>query len=253
LRQRLIEVFANLHGAGFGDAPRRIVRWFGDLPAVTKLILVGLVLLVLLVLLSPVVAIVAALLFGVSIIALIIRVSQKRSVKEWGIVAVGSVVLMFTFGGISDVLYGIGFVGGGESVSSKEDSSREKVTDTPPASGGVSPSASPSASPYTSPSPSASPYASPLPLAAGDDVDITGEIFGQPQEFNYDGRYVTGQVIDVEGTHIMIVLDPMQGDFILGYPGQTVRVHGEYQGVVSTSGGLSYEAVMADDVESLDE
>jgi len=95
------------------------VEWFRNLPGTPKLIFVGLAVLVLLVLLSPVAAIIAALLFGVSIIALIIRVVQKGSIKNWGIVAVTSVVLMFTFGGISDALYGIGFVGSSGTDSGK--------------------------------------------------------------------------------------------------------------------------------------
>jgi hypothetical protein len=73
-------------------------------------------LLVLLILLSPLAIIIAALLFGVSIIALIIRVAQRRLLKGWGIAAVASLVLMVTFGAMSDVLYGTGFMSG-ESVS----------------------------------------------------------------------------------------------------------------------------------------
>jgi hypothetical protein len=51
----------------------------------------------------------------------------------------------------------------------------------------------------------------------------------------------------------MVISDPMQGGggMLLGFPGQQVRIHGEYQGTVNTSGGGSYEAVMADDVETL--
>jgi hypothetical protein len=45
----------------------------------------------------------------VSIIALIIRMAQKGSIKNWAMVAVASVVLMFTFVGISDALYRIGY------------------------------------------------------------------------------------------------------------------------------------------------
>ena len=53
--------------------PGRAWEWFRDLPSVPKLMIVGLGLLVLLIFLSPLGVIVAALVFGVSIIALIIR------------------------------------------------------------------------------------------------------------------------------------------------------------------------------------
>jgi hypothetical protein len=75
-------------------------------------VIVGLILLVLLIFLSPLAVIVAALLFGLSILALIIRAVQRRSLKGWGIAAVASLVLMLTFGAMSEVLYGTGFMGG---------------------------------------------------------------------------------------------------------------------------------------------
>ncbi len=117
LRQAAGSLRGSFSGLSTDDArrlPGRAVEWFRDLSGVPKLVLVGLAVLALLIILSPVAAIVAALLFGVSIIALIIRVVQKGSIKNWGIVGVASVVLMFTFGGISDALYGIGFGGGSD-------------------------------------------------------------------------------------------------------------------------------------------
>ncbi len=117
LRQATERLRGSLSGVSTDGArrlPGRAVEWFRDLPGIPKLILVGLAVLILLVLLSPVAVIVAALLFGVSIIALIIRVVQKGSLKNWGMVAVASLVLVFVFGGISGALYGVGFGGGSD-------------------------------------------------------------------------------------------------------------------------------------------
>jgi hypothetical protein len=101
------------------------LEWVRQLSTIPKLLVVGLVVglvllvllvwLVLVAVLSPVTGIVCGGLFGVSIIALIIRVAQRRSVRNWAIVAVASVVLMVTFGGISDFVYG-----GGPSGSSSD-------------------------------------------------------------------------------------------------------------------------------------
>jgi len=106
-----------------------------------------------------------------------------------------------------------------------------------------------------SPTSTASSSASPSALSVGDEVDFTGEVFGMSETFNYDGRSVFGQVLDVDGTHIMVISDPMQGGegMLLGFPGQQVRIHGEYQGTVNTSDGGSYDAVMAEEVEVVGE
>jgi 23S rRNA pseudoU1915 N3-methylase RlmH len=66
--------------------------------------------LLLLTVLSPLGLVVAAVLFGIGLIGLVVRVAQRRSIEGWGIVAVGSLALVFAFGGISDALYGTGFV-----------------------------------------------------------------------------------------------------------------------------------------------
>lgn len=91
--------------------PGRALSWFRDLPGAPKLVLVGVTVLVLLVLLSLVALLAAALLFGVSLIALVIRMSQGGSLKGWSMVAVASLVSVFVFGGISGALYGTSFVG----------------------------------------------------------------------------------------------------------------------------------------------
>lgn len=241
--QGLTGRFSNVRSASGGDTlrglPNKAINWFKDLHGVPKLIVVGLVVLVLLVLLSPVAAIVAALLLGVSVIALIIRVAKKGSIKNWGMVTVASLVLMFTFGGISNALYGIGFVGSDESVPSGQYGGGETGTDTPSAGGGQDSS-------YDQPS------APPPAIPDSRQVSFTCEIFGQPQSFNYDGLSVVGQTVDYDGKRIMVILDPMEGGIMLGQPGEQVRVQGEYQGTVTTSSGGSYEAVMADSVERYD-
>ncbi len=108
-----------------------LLRWFSNLPTVAKVAIVGLGVLVLLVLLSPLALLVAALIFGVSLIGLIVRMAQRKSVRGWGIVAVVSLVLMFTFAGISSVLYG-DLLGRGSSKSGKDDKSKlPGVTSTP--------------------------------------------------------------------------------------------------------------------------
>jgi hypothetical protein len=146
--------------------------------------------------------------------------------------------LMFTFAGISNVVYG-----GGGSPPSGHHGGGENKQDAQRAGGGR---ASPSASPIASPSASSASQGT-------NQVTFTCEIFGQPEPIDYDGRQVMGQVVEWNSEHIMVFIDPMQsGDFMLGYPGQHVRVHGEYEGTITTSGGGSYEAVMADSVESVD-
>jgi zinc-ribbon domain len=250
---RLGGSFSGLSTDGARRLPARAVEWFRDLPGIAKLIIVGLVLLVLLILLSPVAVIVAALLLGVSIIALIIRAAQKRSIKNWGIVAVTSVVLMFTFGATSDALYGVGFLGssgsdsgrgGGGGAPPGQDGGGEKGTDTPSAGGGGT------SSPSTSPPAVSS--VSPPAVDVGDDISVTGEVSSQLDQITYEGVLVGVQTLDVEGTRIMILVDSQKGVIWLGLPGHRVRVHGEYQGFISVSGGGSYEAVMADAVERLD-
>jgi hypothetical protein len=121
-----------------------MVGWFRDFPSISKLVIVGLVLLVLLDLLSPVAVTICVLLIGVSIVALIIRVAQRRSVRNWAIVAVASVVLVATFGGI----WGTTVHGGGGSASSGQGGSGGKADSATSDDGGA----------YTPPSPSPRPF-----------------------------------------------------------------------------------------------
>jgi hypothetical protein len=108
---RLREILSGVDANDLRRLPGRILGWFRDLPSVLTLVLVGSIVVILAVLLSPLAALISALVFGVSVIALIVRVAQRGSVKGWGTVAVASLVLMFAFGGISGALYGTGFVG----------------------------------------------------------------------------------------------------------------------------------------------
>lgn len=89
----------------------RALQWFKSLPDVLKLGIVGLIMLMLLTILSPLALVAAALVFGVSIVVLIVRVTQQKSVGSWGLVAAISLVLLFTFGSVSEALYGVGLPG----------------------------------------------------------------------------------------------------------------------------------------------
>lgn len=104
--RRFSEARSGSGGTTLNQLPNKIINWFKDLPSTPKLILVGLVLLLLLVLLSPLAFVVAALLFGASIIALIIRMTRRESVKGWATVAVISIALMFVFGSLTSSIYG---------------------------------------------------------------------------------------------------------------------------------------------------
>jgi hypothetical protein len=121
---RLKEAISDLSTDGIRRLPRRAVEWFRDLSSIPKLVLVGLASLALLVLLSPVALVAAALLFGASIIALIVRVAQRGSIGGWGIVAVVSLVSMLMFAGFSDALYDTGFFRSGESASNDDGTKR---------------------------------------------------------------------------------------------------------------------------------
>lgn len=95
---------SNRSGAFQGRA-----RWFEELSIVSRALLVGLAILValpLLALLSPIALVAAAMSFGVGLIGLIVRLGQRRSVKGWGLVAVGSLALMVLSGYFLVLIYG---------------------------------------------------------------------------------------------------------------------------------------------------
>jgi hypothetical protein len=76
-----------------------------DLPVVFQVVL-GLGLTILLGLLSPVSAIACAVLFWVSLVGVIARVAQHRSVRGWGSIAVVSLIFALMYGGVLDNLAG---------------------------------------------------------------------------------------------------------------------------------------------------
>lgn len=99
-------------GNTWRGTPGRFFSWFRDLSGILKIIIAGviiyvlLILLVLLALLSPVMRVVVIIVFGVSVLALIIRGVQRRSVMKWGVAAVTSLALIPVFGIASNVFYG---------------------------------------------------------------------------------------------------------------------------------------------------
>lgn len=84
----------------------RMINWFRNLQSVPKLVVVGLVLLIPLVLLSPVMRVVAVIVFAASLAVVIIRLFQRKSVAIWSVVGVSSFVLFFGFGALSSAIYG---------------------------------------------------------------------------------------------------------------------------------------------------
>lgn len=120
-----------------------VVGWFSYFPSISELVIVGLVVLLLLGLLSPVAVTICVLLFGVSIIALGIRLVQGRPYKGWAILAVASIVLAVTFGGILGTVHG-----GGGSHSSGRSGGGVKVEPAPSDEGSAHPSPSQSLRPW---------------------------------------------------------------------------------------------------------
>jgi hypothetical protein len=74
-------------------------------------ILVGLLglLVLLLTFLSPLALIAPAMMLGISIIGVFVRVAQRRSIQGWSVVAAASIASLFVFSGISVALYGTDF------------------------------------------------------------------------------------------------------------------------------------------------
>lgn len=107
--RRLGVAYSTFRGDGpkgtFGRASRR----FKELSITYQVLVVALmvpVTLLLLVLLSPLTTVACAILLGVSLIGLIVRVGQRRSVRGWGFVTALSLVLALTFSVIANELYG---------------------------------------------------------------------------------------------------------------------------------------------------
>ncbi len=96
------------HGGTLRGVPRSTVRWFRGLPGVAKLAILGLVGLGLLIVLSPVALLAVALVFGASLIGLIVRSGQRAPLWGWGIIAAASFVLVIALAGVSGAPYGTG-------------------------------------------------------------------------------------------------------------------------------------------------
>jgi hypothetical protein len=86
----------------------RLINWFDARSQGSKLALVFSALLapVLLLLLSPLLMVLAVVMLGVSLIMVLVRRRNGGPMKNWGIAAGASLLLVFGFGGVSDVLYG---------------------------------------------------------------------------------------------------------------------------------------------------
>ncbi len=96
------------HGGTLRGVPRSTVRWFRGLPGVAKLAILGLMGLGLLIILSPVALLAVALVFGASLIGLIVRSGQRAPLWGWGIIAAASFVLVIALAGVSGAPYGTG-------------------------------------------------------------------------------------------------------------------------------------------------
>ncbi len=77
---------------------------FRELPLIGQIVL-GLVAIGVLVLLSPLEALVALLVFLVSLPVLLYKLLRRQSLRRWGLIAAASFVLMFAFAGISGAMY----------------------------------------------------------------------------------------------------------------------------------------------------
>jgi micrococcal nuclease len=98
---------------------RRIAAW----PTAAKVLLavVALVMLGLAVLLSPLLAVLAGLVLIVAVLAIVIQLLRRGSLRRWGIVAASSLALVLVFSGISNAIYG----GGGQERSRSPEPARE--------------------------------------------------------------------------------------------------------------------------------
>lgn len=135
--ERFSEARSGSSATTLNQLQNKAINWFRSLPSTPKLVIVGLVLLLILTILSPLALVAAALLLVVSIIALIIRLTQRGHVKGWDIVAVASLVSLFVFSGISNAVYGNGSSGNNKTangpaspLASMSEAEREYVTRT---------------------------------------------------------------------------------------------------------------------------
>lgn len=108
LKSRFSTSSSDTAGNSWRGTPNRFLSWFRDIPIAAKFVFVGLVGipgLVIIALLSPAMRIIAIVVFGMSILALIIRGVQRKSIREWGIIAAASFVSIFLFSDVSGIVY----------------------------------------------------------------------------------------------------------------------------------------------------
>ncbi len=109
------------------NALRNLLWRVKDLPIGLKVAGAVVGVLLLLTILSPLGLVTALFIFGVSIITLIVRVRQHRSVKRLRIIAVTSLVLMLVFAGASNAFYGKEETAGKGSSSTEVDAKGKGV------------------------------------------------------------------------------------------------------------------------------
>ncbi len=119
LKARFSTASSSPSGNTLRGTPGRFLSWFRDLPSIPKIIIVGLLAIILLVLLSPVMRVAATATLIVSVGVLIVRGFQRKSIREWGIIAVASLILIPVFGGISAIFYDSGTLLGGVASSER--------------------------------------------------------------------------------------------------------------------------------------
>lgn len=108
LKARFSAASSSPSGNTWRGTPSRFLSWFRDIPIGAKFALagfLGILGLIILALLSPVVRVVAIIALIVSVAILIIRGVQRKSIREWGVIAVASLVLIPIFGGVSEFIY----------------------------------------------------------------------------------------------------------------------------------------------------
>ncbi len=109
-----------------------IFRKIAALPVALKVLLAMAVLIVLglAVVLSPFLAVLASLVLVVAVMALVIQLLRRGSLRRWSIVAASSLVLVLLFSGISNALYGSG--GQPEQATSPEPTQEQRREPAPP-------------------------------------------------------------------------------------------------------------------------
>jgi micrococcal nuclease len=109
---------------------RDILARVAALPTAAQVLLAvaALIVLGLSVVLSPLLAVLAALVLVGAVIALVIQLLRRGSLRRWGVVAVASLLLVLVFSGISNALYG----GGGQTEQAASPEATQEAEPTQP-------------------------------------------------------------------------------------------------------------------------